>query len=248
MNRASIAKSYSAILIVLGLGVGLGGISAVSRELVAGNLVRTGYGVRNGGLMLSLPELLTTASRLAAATAPSPNAEEAGALTFLDYAAAMASMDSGDKATMTRELAAARIAAVQTLSLAPTRADVSLALAEIELLSGKDREAISRPLLLSYVTAPRELWIIERRIAIGLRLAAEATPDLMPHILSDIRTLGEPFRSTDYYLELARAARNGGPYAIALVRRELAAIDDQPLQAFNADLDKLASAARTTAP
>ncbi|HZB93311.1 MAG TPA: hypothetical protein VE397_17825 [Stellaceae bacterium] len=216
----------------------LGGYDALSRALGVDGLVRTGDGVRNGGLRLSRAELLDAAARLEAASGPSPDAEEAGALTFLHYAAADAAAEGGDSAGAVRERAAARAMAVKTLAAAPTRADVSLALAELRFLDGKDRGEIVRPLLLSYETAPRELWIIERRIGLGLRLAATAGPDLMPHIIADIRTLGEPFRSTDYYRELAVAAWRAGPYAVALVGRELA---PEPLSFFNRDLGQLAA-------
>lgn len=238
MGRLSAAAA-----LLLGAGVSLLGYDALSRALSVDALIRAGEGVRNGGLRLSRAELSDTAARLEAASDPSPDAEEAGALTFLHYAAADAAAERGDVAAAQRERATARAMAVKTLAAAPTRADVSLALAELRFLDGQDRAAIARPLLLSYETAPRELWIIERRIGLGLRLAAGAGPDLLPHIIADIRTLGEPFRSTDYYRELAVAAWRAGPYAVALVRRELA---PEPLSFFNRDLDQLA--ARPTSP
>ncbi len=247
MRRPRIAYS-GLILVVFGLAIAAGGIQLVSRTLATGAMTRLGNNVRNGGLQLSKAALVATAARLDAASAERRTGEEAGALTFLYYAAAEDSMRNGNAAEAQQELAAAKAAARQTLQLAPTRADVSLALAEMEYLTGANRDAIAKPLLLSYQTAPRELWIIERRIGLGLRLADQASPELLRYIVSDIRTLGEPCRDTALYFELARAAFNAGPYATALVRRELAAINDQPLRAFNQDIDQLERPPRAGAP
>lgn len=241
--------AYSGLIFVaLGLAIAAGGIQLSSRTLATGAMTRLGNDVRNGGLELSQAVLVATAARLDAASAEWRTGEEAGALTFLYYAAARSSMANGNAAEAQQELAAAAAAARQTLQRAPTRADVSLALGEIEYLTGGTRDAMTKPLLLSYQTAPRELWIIERRIGLGLRLADRANPELRRYIVSDIRTLGDPFRDTVLYLELARAAFNAGPYATALVRHELASINDQPLQAFNQDIEKLQRPPRPGTP
>jgi hypothetical protein len=236
----------SALLIAAGLAIAAGGASLLSREARTAALVEVGTSMRDGATDRSHAELLAAAARLEA-TAPVRTADEAGALTFLYYAAAQASRRAGDAAAAASELAAARRFSVETLARAPTRADVSLLLATIQFATGQPRQAIDAALLLSYETAPRELWIIERRIWLGLRLAATATPELRSHIVNDIRTMGAPFHSANLYLELAQAARAAGLYAITLVRHELAAINNQPLQAFNiylAQLDAEAAAKR----
>jgi hypothetical protein len=227
------------LLIVAGLATVAGGASVLSRVARTGDLLEFGTAVRNGGADFTHAELLAAAESFEATSAAARTADEAGALTYLYYAAAQASRRAGDGGAADREMAAARRMAVATLERAPTRADIALVLAAIEFESGKERRAVDAPLLLSYETAPRELWIIERRIWLGLRLAATATPELMSHIVSDIRTMGEPFRSTNLYMELAQAAHAAGAYAIALVRRELAAIHNQPLQTFNIYLAQL---------
>jgi hypothetical protein len=229
----------SILLAAAGLALAAGGAGPLTRIVKTADLVAIGTGATGDGADLSRTELRATADRLEAASARARTADEAGALTFLFYAAAQASWRAGDAAASESEIAAARKAAVETLSKAPTRADVALALAWIELAAGKERQALDAPLLLSYETAPRELWIIECRIWLGLRLAATATPELRAHIVNDIRTMGQPFRSANLYLELAQAARASGLYAITLVRHELAAIDNQPLQAFNIYLAEL---------
>jgi hypothetical protein len=66
--------------------------------------------------------------------------------------------------------------------------------------------------------------------------------------VNDIRTMGAPFRSANLYMELAQAARAAGLYAITLVRHELAAIHNQPLQTFNIDLARLDAQAAPTKP
>lgn len=236
------ARSSGILLVVFGLLLAGPGLVLALRAADTGELVTTGKVVRSGRFELSKAELLAMAARLEAASTSMRSADEAAALTFLYYAAAEDSAREGDTAGRKQQLATARQRALQTLSMAPTRADVSLVLAEIEYLSGESYAEVARALLLSYLTAPRELWIIERRIGLGLRLAPIATPELTAHIVGDIRVMGEPFRDPTLYLELARAAYAGGPYAIALVRRELAAIHDQPLHVFNYDLEQLKAA------
>jgi hypothetical protein len=241
-------RSYAGILLIAsGLGIAAGGARVLSRVANTADLVATGNDVRNGASDLSHAELLATADRLDA-SATARTADETGAMTFLYFAAAQASLRAGDLTTATAEMATARRMAIETLKMAPTRADVSLTLAWIELAMGKERPAIDAPLLLSYETAPRELWIIERRIWLGLRLASTATPQLMSHIVNDIRTMGAPFRSSDLYMELAQSARAAGLYAITLVRHELGAIHDQPLQAFNTYLARLDAQAAPKKP
>ncbi|HEV2302423.1 MAG TPA: hypothetical protein VGR91_12720 [Stellaceae bacterium] len=209
------------------------------RTLRAADAVAASYGVRNGGIELTRNELDSAILRLAAL--PLPGADEEGALTFLDYAAADGAARRHDEAQWRRQLLATREAARRTLLLSPSRADVSLALAEVEYLLHAPRQAVEAPLELSFASAPRELWIVKRRIGLGLRLAPDASPRLEKHIESDIRILGEPFRSLDNYWVLARAALRAGPAAIALVRQILARGHPWPFQFFNQDLDRLSA-------
>jgi len=235
------------LLIAAGLAIAAAGSSVLSRVVKTGELAEFRNG-SYGGADLSAAELLATADRLAAASAPARTADEAGALTYLYYAAAQVSRRAGDLAAAAGEMETARRMAVETLAMAPTRADISLLLAMIEFTTGKERPAIDAPLLLSYQTAPRELWIVERRIWLSLRLVATASPELRSHIVDDIRTLGQPLRSTNFYKELAVAAHAGGLYAITLVRHELAAIDARPLYAFNTYLTQLDAEAAAKRP
>jgi hypothetical protein len=234
------------LLAIIGLELAINGAELAWHMLCTDSLVRTAIHVRNGGLSLPKSDLLADAAQLDERSGDDRTADEAGALVFLYYAAAQISQGEGNAGEATQELMAARKMCVQTLALAPTRADVALALAEIEFLLGSSKEAVERPLILSYLTAPRELWIIERRIGLGLRLASAASPELLPHILSDIDTLGEPYRDTGLYRDLAQAAHSGGPYAVALVRRELGTKDPEPLAAFNAFLAQIEKPAAAT--
>lgn len=227
------------VLFLAGFAVALAGLHFGDETLRSGALIATGNAVRNGGLELSRADLESAAARLEAVSAPDPSADEAGALTFLHYAAADQAMRADDITGAHQELEAAKRNARQTLRRAPTRADAALALAEIEYLEGGGMEAIAPPLLLSYQSAPRELWIVERRIGLGLRVASDANPELLRNIDADIRIMGEPFRDVALYRELAEAAHNAGPYAVALVREQLATQIDQPLQTFNKDLAAL---------
>lgn len=247
IDGKAIGNLVGILLIVAGLAIAAAGVHLLSRVAATSDLVALGTELRNIGTNLSHDELLKAADRLAVTSAAARSADEAGALTFLYYNAALASQRTGDGAAAASEMIAARRAAVETLEKAPTRADISLLLAWIELQTGKARQAIDGPLLLSYETAPRELWLIERRIWLGLRLASSATPELRAHIVNDIRTMGAPFRSTELYMDLAQAARAAGIYAITLVRHELAAIHNQPLQAFNMDLARLDAEAAAAA-
>ena len=226
-------------LVLLGLGIVACGGLLLYRSLRSAEAVAAGYGVRNGGIELSGKELDSAILRLAAL--PLRDADEEGALTFLHYAAADQAARRRDQQEWRRQLSATRIAARRTLSLSPTRADVSLALAETQYLLHAPRQAVEAPLELSFVSAPRELWIVKRRIGLGLRLVPDPWPRLEDHIESDIRILGEPYRSLDNYWVLARAALRAGPAAIALVRQILARGHPWPFQFFNQDLDRLSA-------
>lgn len=233
-------NSYvTAGLVCVGLGIAGGGGLLLYGSLRSAGAVAAGYGVRNGGVELTGKELDSAILRLAAL--PRRGADEEGALTFLDYAAADRAARRRDAAQWRRELLATRQAARRTLSLSPTRADISLALAEVEYLLHAPREAVEAPLELSFAAAPRELWIVKRRIGLGLRLVPDASPGLRNLIESDIRLLGEPFRSLDNYWVLARAAQRAGPVAIALVRQILARGHPWPFQFFNQDLARLSA-------
>jgi hypothetical protein len=230
-------KLCAAGFLVVGLGIAAGGGLLLYRSLRSADAVAAGYGVRNGGIELSGKELDAAILHLRAL--PLPDADEEGALTFLEYAAADRAARARDGARWRRDLLATREAARRALYLSPTRADISLALAEVEYLLHAPQQAVEAPLELSFVSAPRELWIVKRRIGLGLRLAADASPRIEDHIESDIRVLGEPFRSLDNYWVLARAAAAAGPIAIALVREILARGHPGPFQVFNQDLDRL---------
>jgi hypothetical protein len=236
------------LLAVIGLEIAISGAQLAWQMLRTDPLVRTADNVRDGVVTLPKSELLADAATLEARSGDRRTGDEAGALAILYYAAAQDSQNEGKTDEATREFIAARTMCLQTLAQAPTRADISLALAEIEYLLGHGPDAIEKPLLLSYLTAPRELWIIQRRIDLGLRLAAKASPELRARIVSDVDTLGEPYRDTNLYLILAQAAHNSGPYAVALVRHELAAINPEPLEAFNLDLEKLERFPASTSP
>lgn len=229
----------AAAFLVVGLGIATGGSLLLYRSLRSASAVAAGYGVRNGGLELSGKEVDSAILQLTAL--PLADADEESALAFLDYTAANDAARARDGARWRRDLLATREAARRALYLSPARADVSLALAEVEYLLHAPRQAVEAPLELSFVSAPRELWIVKRRIGLGLFLAADASPRIEAHIESDIRVLGEPFRSLDNYWVLARAAAAAGPVAIALVREILARGHPWPFQFFNQDLDRLSA-------
>jgi hypothetical protein len=228
-----------AILIALGLATAGSGITLLCRTLKTTDDVVVGNRVRNGGLQLSKAELDDTIERLTIEARPSVNADEGGALTFLHYASAEAAAARANRLAWIRELLAARASARQTLALEPMRADVSLALAEIEFLLRGPGKPVYAALKLSYITAPRELWIVERRIGLELMLVPTAAPEILSYVEDDVRSLGQPYRNTGFYRELARAAFVAGPPAIALVRRVLASVHEQPLQIFNQDLAQM---------
>lgn len=170
-----------------------------------------------------------------------PEANELGALAFLHYAAAETAIAANDSEGWRRELTAAAGAARQGLALAPTRADLALVLAEIEFLQHGATAAVYPPLALSYSTAPRELWIAQRRIALGLRLLAVAPRDIAEDVTADIRILGEPFRDTSRYRLLAQAALVAGPAAVTAVERELGRGQLWPFQLFEQYLADLSA-------
>jgi len=235
-NRRRLA---GAMLAALGFAIAGAGAALLYRTAQTGSDVESGNGIRNGGLSLSETVLNGTTERLGLRAGPRANADELGALTFLHYALAEAAVGRGDRKGWIRELLAARASARQALALEPTRADVSLALAEIEFLLHGAGKPADTALELSFLTAPRELWIVERRIGLGFKLIATAGPDLRSLVAGDVRALGQPYRDTSYYRELARAAYLAGPAAIAFVRGVLATVHEQPLQIFDSDLAQM---------
>src|SRR6266851_1832171 len=92
------------LLIAAGLAIAAAGAGLLSRVVKTGELAEFRNGSSNGGADLSAAELLATADRLAAASAPARTADEAGALTFLYYAAAQASRRVGDLAAAAGEM------------------------------------------------------------------------------------------------------------------------------------------------
>jgi hypothetical protein len=173
------------------------------------------------------------------------SAAELGALAFFHYAAADEALVRADRTAWQRELIAAGAAARQALSLSPARADLALALAEIEFLRGGPGPNVYQPLELSYHTAPRELWVVQRRIGLGLRLIAVAPRDIVERVISDVHILGEPFRDTDQYRILAQAAYVAGPAALAIVERELGRGHPWPFGAFEKFLSEFRAAETT---
>ena len=233
-------RPASAALVLLGLAMAAAGGLLLYLTLRSADAVALGDPLREEGVNPSAAERVAAIARLEAL--PRRRANEEDALAFLHYAAADAAARRRDAALRRRELISAREAARATLRQSPERAEAALALAEIDYLLGAPRRQIERALMLSYETAPRELWIAERRIGLGLQLAAAAPPELEARIESDIRFLGEPFRSTENYRVLARAADRAGPAAVELVRDVLARGHPWPFQIFNQDLERLRGA------
>ena len=192
--------------------------------------VRTADRLRSGDQVVPPSDVARGIAQLEAI--PDPSADMLGALTFLHYAAAEDALLRSDRTTWLLELANAAERARQALALSPGRADVAVALAEVEFLLSGPSPGVFRALELSYHTAPRELWIAQRRIGLGLRLLAVAPPDIADHVISDVRILGEPFRDTDRYRILAQAAFAAGPAATAMVERELGGGQPWPFMAF----------------
>lgn len=201
--------------------------------------------LRSGDETLSADRLAAGIGQLEQVRAP--NADEYGALAFLHYAAADNALVRRDRMLWQQELDAAATDATEALVRSPTRADLSLILAEIEFLRKGAGPEVYRALTLSYWTAPRELWIVQRRIGLGLRLIAVAPPDLADAIVGDIHILGEPFRDTERYRILAQAAFVAGPAAVGVVERELGLGHPWPFQLFEQDLAELSSKRRGAA-
>lgn len=195
----------------------------MGRRLSHAILLLFGLAVAAGGIALLYRSMAATED----------GAEAAAARMFRHYAAAAT---ASDYLHWRRELLEALAAGRQALTENPARADVSLQLAAIEFWLFGAGDAVYAPLRLSFVTAPRELWIIERRIGLDLELVADAAPDLQADISRDIQVLGEPFRDTGNYRILARAAAAAGPLAAARVRKELGPDPPYRLQLFDAYL------------
>src|SRR5690242_11522452 len=99
-------KAGAILLIAAGLATAITGARVLSRAIGTADLVAAGNSVHSGVSDLSHAELRATADRLqAAASAPARTADETGALTFLYYAAAQASLRAGDRATAAGEMA-----------------------------------------------------------------------------------------------------------------------------------------------
>jgi hypothetical protein len=167
-------------------------------------------------------------------------AEAAAARMRLRYALAW---KMPDRLEWRRQLLAALTDGREGLAASPTRADIALLIADIEFVLFGPGSWVYQPLELSFRSAPREEWLIYKRIDLDLRLVAAAPPEAKAGIVGDIAVLGEPFRSTDHYRVLARAAYRAGPAAIAAVRQQLARGHPWPLQFFNEDLNRLATRA-----
>jgi hypothetical protein len=225
-------RLVASLLLVLGLGIMAGSGVLLYRIGKTAGPVAAGYGVGRGYTTLGEPEL--AAAR--AALEREPGADAATARMFLHEAAAR---DAANRLEWRRHLLLALTAGRKALAAAPTRAEASLVLAEIEFtLFGPGDWAYS-PLRLSFLTAPRELWIIERRIGLDLGLAAAAPGDLQDRIAADIHILGEPGTDLREYRILARAAFLAGGPATDRVRGELSLGHPWPLQIFNNYLGEL---------
>jgi hypothetical protein len=221
----------------LGVAIAVAGALSFERTWHTGGLVAAVDGLRGNGETLPPARLETAISQLEAQHGA--RAAELGALAFFHYAAADEALVHGDRTAWQRELIAAGAAARQALSLSPARADLALALAEIEFLRGGPGPNVYQPLELSYRIAPRELWVVQRRIGLGLRLIAVAPRDVVERVISDIHTLGAPFADTDQYRILAQAAYVAGPAALAIVERELGRGHPWPFGAFETFLGEL---------
>jgi hypothetical protein len=227
------------MMLLAGVALAAAGWSALDRARHSGEWVTAADGLRGGGETLP-PAPLETGIRELQGQQGS-GADELGALAFLHYAAAENAIATSDSEGWRTHLAAATDAAGQGLALAPTRADLALVLAEIEFLQHGPGAAVYRPLALSYRMAPRELWIAQRRIALGLRLLAVAPRDIADDVTSDIRILGEPFRDTGRYRLLAQAALVAGPAAVTAVERELGRGQLWPFQLFEQYMAELSA-------
>lgn len=236
---AAIALFTASVSLMVGGGLLLY-LSLRSMDAVA-----VAYGVRNGGQSLTSAEFSEAIAELDRDSLWMPlDADEAAALTFLHYGAADEAARLSDASTWRAEVLAARTAARTALRRSPMRGDIALALAELEYLLHAPQKSVEQPLALSFISAPRELWIVKRRVGLGLRLFLDVPQNLEAHIESDVRLLGEPFESLDNYEVLARAAWQAGPAAIALVREILARGHPWPFGFFNEDLERLTAQER----
>ena len=231
------------VILIIALAIAAAGWRLFERARHSAEWVAAAEALRSGGDTLPAERLATGIRTLEAL--PEPGAAELGALAFLHYATAENAATANDTETSRRELDAAADAARRGLTLAPTRADLALVLAEIEFLQHGASTAVYAPLALCYRMAPRELWIAQRRIALGLRLLAVAPRDIADNVTSDIRILGEPFRDTSRYRILAQAAFLAGPAAVTAVERELGRGHPWTFELFEQNLAEL-SAKRAT--
>src|SRR5579883_2799146 len=232
------SKCTALALVAAGISLTTAGVFLLYVSLVCGEAMRIAYDERNGANVprSDIDRAIVQLDGVARFSVIS--AEGVAALAFLHYAAAGRARQT-NTALWLSELSATRQAARQALRLSPTRADVSLVLAEAEYLLDPSQRNFEAPLLLSLVTAPRELWIATRRIGLELRVFQDVSPEVEVGIEADIRLLGEPYQSLDNYEVLARAASNGGPAAIALVQEILARGHPWPFRFFNEDLERL---------
>jgi hypothetical protein len=227
------------MILLAGVALAAAGWSSLDRARHSAEWVTAADNLRGGGKMLPQARLETGIRELE--SLQDPAADELGALAYLHYAAAETAIAGADSDGWGRELAAAAEAARQGLALGPTRADLALVVAEIEFLQHGATAAVYAPLTLSYRMAPRELWIAQRRIALGLRLLAVAPRDIAEDVTSDIRILGEPFKDTNRYRLLAEAALAAGRAAVTAVERELGRGHPWAFQLFEEDLAELSA-------
>ena len=229
MSRGTIALAGLAIAVA-------GGIS-LDRIWHTGGAIADALRLRDAGATFPAARLKADIERLQ--TIREPEADELGALAFFHYATADIARAGGNADAGQRELNEAASAARRALALSPARADLAVALAEIEFLRNGAGPEVYKALDLSYRTAPRELWIVQRRIGLGLRLIAVAPPGLADNIVSDIHILGEPFAPPEQYQMLAEAAFVAGPAAVATVERELGLGHPWPFGFFEKRLSEL---------
>lgn len=232
-------------ILVAGLALAAAGWLGLEQSWRTGDLVAEAARLRIGAETPSPARLETGIRELRAIR--NPGANELGALAFFDYAAAEATRSRGDRATAQQQLDEAAAAAREALALSPARADLALVLAEIELLREGAGPKVYEALTLSYRTAPREMWIVKRRIGLGLRLIAVAPHEIADDVMSDVHMLGEPFSDPERYRILAEAAYIAGPAAIATVERELGLGHPWPFGAFEKDLSELRTRRATPA-
>ncbi len=238
----------AAVLVVAGLALSLGGLAVARNSLATDALIARSSLAWQGVETLSAAEATAMIDTLRRVAGEGGSADEAAALSFLHSVAASEAAIQRDAATWRRELRAARADARMTLALAPARADVALSLAEAEFQLGAGDDSVDTALRLSFDVAPRELWIAQRRIGLGLRLIATAPSDIRSNVARDVRMVGEPAQNLERYRILASAAFLAGPAAVAFVRSELSVAHEQPLALFNAYLAELETVRDANAP